>query len=168
MPGGLADGTIQRPPGDFGAVPPRPPLAAAFADLELPEEWCPFEMPLPEGAAVPDAPPPAAVADRLAREFSKLDMNKAKQAEADSFETVSYLARVGANSPGLLGPIQDMLKKMDVFKRSCSWRCSSRSGSRTLHRFRGSSISCASNSCRWQQHLLAGLDGRDSFPVADE
>ena len=63
---------MQRPPGDFGAEPPRPPPAApAGADLEFPEEWGSFELPSPEGAAVPDAPPLGAVADRLAREFSR-------------------------------------------------------------------------------------------------
>ena len=63
---------MQRPPGDFGAEPPRPPPAApADADLEFPEEWGPFELPSPEGAAVPNALPPVVVADRLAREFSR-------------------------------------------------------------------------------------------------
>ena len=62
---------MQRPPGDSGAEPPRPPPAApAGADLEFPEEWGRFEFPSLEGAAVPDAPPPV-VADRLAREFSR-------------------------------------------------------------------------------------------------
>ena len=64
--------TIQWPPGDFDAEPPRPPpVASACADLEFLEEWGPFEMPSLEGAAVPDAPPPVVVADLFAREFSR-------------------------------------------------------------------------------------------------
>ena len=54
---------MQRHPGDLGAEPPRPPPAApAGSDADYPEEWGPFDVPPPEGAA-PDAPP-GAFADR--------------------------------------------------------------------------------------------------------
>ena len=49
--------SMQRPPGDFGAEPPRPPLAApAGSAADYQEEWGPFDVSPPEGAAS-DAPP---------------------------------------------------------------------------------------------------------------
>ena len=47
---------MQRPPGDFGAVLRRPPLAApAGSAADYPEDWGPFDVSPPEGATS-DAP----------------------------------------------------------------------------------------------------------------